>query len=296
VDKTAISTCYEGESMKIAYESDIGRRRELDEDSIIVMRSCAAYGPNKRQAAFLVVADGMGGHNSGEIASRLAAAGIAQGMTRIMLRKNRASSADKINPFIQQLVRNINQDLFKFAGKNPHLKGMGTTLTLALVMGLKIHIGHVGDSRAYIVSKDEMRQITRDHSLVQEMVDRGELTPEEARTHPRKNIITRAIGVYKDIDVDVYEEYIFGDDYLLLCCDGLTDMVTDQEIYTVVMSNDDPQQICDILIQKANEKGGRDNISVIVAQFDELPLREEDEEEETEIKRSPEVEEKTHVY
>jgi serine/threonine protein phosphatase PrpC len=283
--------------MVIGCRSDPGKTRKENEDSFVIFSFDFVYESRRKNITLLVIADGMGGHKSGEKASELGVGGITEAIiNRILARDHIILTGEDIKNSIQTAAREVNVSLFNLGERNSQLKGMGTTLTLALVMGNAAYIGHVGDSRAYIVSKDEMRQITRDHSLVQEMVDRGELTPEEARTHPRKNIITRAIGVYKDIDVDVYEEYIFGDDYLLLCCDGLTDMVTDQEIYTVVMSNDDPQQICDILIQKANEKGGRDNISVIVAQFDELPLREEDEEEETEIKRSPEVEEKTHVY
>jgi protein phosphatase len=168
---------------------------------------------------------------------------------------------------------------------NPQHKGMGTTITAALIQGNQVSIGHVGDTRAYIINTS-ISQITTDHSLVQELVDNGELTKEEARVHPQKHIITRAVGIYEDVEVDTATEYIYGDDYLLLCCDGLTDMVPDEEIYTIITEHDDPQTICDILVETANAYGGFDNISVIVAQFDELKKKKDVLSDETHVKKS----------
>jgi protein phosphatase len=258
--------------MKVGYLSDRGKKRELDEDSIIIVRNNAVYGSDKDQAVLLVVADGMGGHNAGEVASRLATAKVAEEMVRVMIERDQRDSFDEKgeNPLINA-VKRANSYIFNEVKKNPQYKGMGTTVTAAVVLGHTVYIGHVGDSRAYIINEKEIRQITTDHSLVQEMVDRGEIKREEAKEHPRKNIITRAVGIYEDIDVDIFKEYIYGEDYLLICCDGLTDMVLDEDICKMVRRYGDPQKICCELVRKANKNGGLDNISVIVAQFDELP-------------------------
>lgn len=203
----------------------------------------------------------MGGHNAGEMASCIAAKRIGGEMTRIMLKKDDLSY-ERIATFFQEVIKGVNREIRDYSQKHPEYQGMGTTVTAALVMGNHVYIGHVGDSRAYIIDEEGMRQITKDHSLVQEMVDKGSITREEARIHPQKNVITRTVGIHEDVEVDVYTEYIHGG-VLLLCCDGLTDMVTDEEIYDIIVENEDPQKICDTLVKTANEKGGLDNISVI---------------------------------
>lgn len=249
----------------IGYTSDTGKKRDLDEDSILILRSDAVIKSKKVETTLLVVADGMGGHNAGEVASRLAATGIAEKMVGPML--------ESVSNTLEQVIKEVNKDIFDYVKENPAYTGMGTTITAAVVQRSTVYIGHVGDSRAYIINEQEITQITKDHSLVQEMVDNGELTKEKARMHPQKNIITRAVGIYKDIEVDTFTEYVYGDDYLLVCCDGLSDMVPDEEIHHIVKTHGSPQEICDILVEKANDYGGLDNISVIVAQFNQLPKR-----------------------
>lgn len=257
--------------MKIGYKSDIGKKREVDEDSIVIVMSDAVYESKKVQAALLVLADGMGGHNAGEVAGCLAAKRVAEEMIKVMLEKNqRELSHRRISMLFQESINQANREIAEYVKKNPQYKGMGTTVTAGLVQGNNVYIGHVGDSRAYIINKRGIKQITKDHSLVQEMVDNKKITKEKARVHPQKNVITRAVGIHEDVEVDTFREYVDKGDFLLICCDGLTDMVTDEEIHTVIIQNDNPQTICDILVEKANEKGGFDNISVIVAKFDEL--------------------------
>lgn len=147
---------------------------------------------------------------------------------------------------------------------------MGTTLSLAVVDGPNLHLANVGDSRAYIINEQEIVQVTRDHSLVQELVDRGELLPEEARHHPRKNVITMALGVYEEITPDIGTLTTEPGDMVLLCCDGLINHVEDEQIHSVVMEASDPQTACETLVALANKGGGTDNISVIVARAQPL--------------------------
>jgi len=260
--------------MKIGYKSDVGMKRELDEDSIVIVRSDTVYESKRTRSALLVLADGMGGHNAGEVASCLAAQRVAEEMIRAMLKTPQRKLSDEvIAALFGESINQANREIMMYAEKNPQYKDMGTTITAALIQGAQVYIGHVGDSRAYIINDREVRQLTKDHSLVQEMVDSGKITGEEAKNHPQKNIVTRTVGMHNQVDVDITTEPVQVQDFLLLCCDGLTDMLSDEEIHAVVTENDDPQSICDVLVEKANEKGGLDNISVIVVKFDEQEIK-----------------------
>lgn len=252
--------------MKIGYKSDVGKKRELNEDSIVIVQCDAVHEFEQVQAALFVVADGMGGHNAGEVASRLASTKTAENIVKSVLEKG---SID-----LGKTIKDVNKDIYEYVKENPQYKDMGTTVTAAVVQGPIVHIGHVGDTRAYLIN-EEIIQVTKDHSLVQEIVDHQEITKEEARIHPQKHIITRAVGIHDTVEVDTVTEYLYGDDYLLLCSDGLTDMVTDEEMYDIIKTHADPQTICDALVDTANERGGSDNISVIVVQVDGLPRRED---------------------
>jgi len=274
-----------GDNMKIGYRSGVEKPRASNEDSIVALRSDAIYESQKAEAALLVVADGVGGHNAGKVASHLAATQVAEKMGRVIFEKDREDISDEdVVPRFQEVIKHVNRKIFDDARKNSQYKGMGTTVTAALVWGSTVHIGHVGDTRAYIINKDKIRQITKDHSLVQEMVDRGEISKGEVRRHPDRHYITRAVGFSENIMVDTYTEYILGDDYLLLCSDGLTDVVTNGEIHSIFTEHDDPQEICDTLVKKAHRSGAVTSVSVIVAQFDELPKRKSARYDRTEIK------------
>jgi protein phosphatase len=150
---------------------------------------------------------------------------------------------------------------------------MGTTLSLAIVDGHDLYVTNVGDSRTYVINPREICQVTRDHSLVQELVDRGELSPEQARHHPRKNVITMALGVYEEVTPDVGCLTMEPGDMVLVCCDGLINHVEDEDIHRVVVESSDPQTACEILVALANKGGGTDNISVIIARAQPLPTR-----------------------
>src|SRR5207249_8954303 len=162
-------------------------------------------------------------------------------------------------------IDQANQAILAEAQRHPECEGMGTTLSLAISDGRSLHVANAGDSRVYVINGREIFQVTRDHSLVQELVDRGELMPEEARHHPRKNVITMALGVYDQVTPDIGCLTMEPGDNVLVCCDGLINHVEDDDIHRVVVEASDPQTACEILVSLANRGGGTDNISVIIA-------------------------------
>jgi protein phosphatase len=255
---------------RLGFASNVGRVRAVDEDALLAMEIQTAYLSEPRTRLLLMVADGMGGHKRGDVASRTAVRAVARTLLPLL------TSADEIprSTYDQELrsaVANANQAIFEEAQRNPACEGMGTTLSLAVVDGRNLYVANVGDSRTYILNPREIFQVTRDHSLVQELVDRGELLPEEARHHPRKNVITMALGVYEEVTPDIGCLTTEPDDIVLVCCDGLINHVEDEDIHRVVIEASDPQTACEILVALANKGGGTDNISVIVARVQPLP-------------------------
>jgi len=225
-----------------AVASDTGRRRRRNEDNYIVAPPLFA------------VADGMGGAQAGEVASRLAASALEtdesdglQGLERI-----------------DALIQEANRRIYDRASTDPSASGMGTTMTVALVEGMTVAIGHVGDSRAYLVRGDQMEQLTEDHSLVNELMKTGKLSEEEAHVHPQRSVITRAVGTDPDVDVDGFTIEAEEGDVFLLCSDGLPDMVEDEEILELVHANrDDLEKAVKSLVAAANRGGGEDNITAV---------------------------------
>ena len=202
-----------------------------------------------------IVADGMGGHKAGDYASR-------HTIERVVASISRNSSEEPVT-IIQEAISKANELLVAESNEDETKSGMGTTLVIATLVGDKLIVANVGDSRLYVIS-DMVRQITRDHSLVDEMVRLGELNPSEARSHPDKNIITRAIGAQKNVKADFFEVELAKDDYVLMCTDGLTNMVRDEEILDIVRSEKEPEAIAHKLVRMANNNGGRDNITVTI--------------------------------
>jgi serine/threonine protein phosphatase PrpC len=203
------------------------------------------------ERALFAVADGMGGHRGGEVASRTAIEAL------------RAAVAAG-RPVNDAIVR-ANEAVLARAAGDSELTGMGTTMTAVVVAGgRQLLIGHVGDSRAYLVHDGEMRRVTDDHSLVEELVREGRLTPEQAESHPRRAIVTRALGVDAEVEVDLYTVEVAAGDRLLLCSDGLTTMVRDRDVERLVRGEPDPQRAAELLVDAANRAGGEDNTSVIV--------------------------------
>jgi len=231
-----------------------GRVRENNEDAYKI------YDPKDETFSFCIVADGMGGHNGGEIASNLAVNELA----RYVLDLYKKQYINKEEQLLEDAIKHANRKVFTKAQQTPHLLGMGTTLTVAFFKNGYAYIGNIGDSRAYLFRNNKITQLTLDHSYVAELVRKGKLTKREARHHPQKNMITRAVGTEKDIEVDVFYQKLIPDDVIILCTDGLTNMLDDEEIANILRDSgfdESPQK----LVDAANEKGGYDNITVILA-------------------------------
>jgi serine/threonine protein phosphatase PrpC len=225
--------------IEVGSTTDIGRVRERNEDSILV------------DPPLFVVADGMGGHRGGQVASRVALETIEK-----LAAGGRGSLPDH--------VRGANRAVWDRSVEDERLSGMGTTLTAARVDGATALIAHVGDSRAYLLRDGVLRQLTADHTLVARMVESGEITEAEADVHPHKNVLTRALGTDEQVEVDEDTIALQDGDRLLLCSDGLTGMVTEDQIQAILENSDQPQQAADRLVKAANRAGGIDNISVVV--------------------------------
>jgi PPM family protein phosphatase len=233
-----------------AVASDTGRRRRRNEDNYVVAPPLFA------------VADGMGGAQAGEVASRLAASALEAGSP------DGRGGLEQVDALIQEANRRI----FDRASTDPTASGMGTTMTVALVEGMTVAIGHVGDSRAYLVRGEQMEQLTEDHSLVNELMKTGKLSEEEALVHPQRSVITRAVGTDPDVDVDDFTIEAEEGDIFLICSDGLTDMVEDEEILELVADNrDDLDKAVKALVAAANRGGGEDNITAVAFRISAEP-------------------------
>lgn len=234
--------------MRIGYKTDKGKVRDNNEDYLFVDESEGLF----------IVADGMGGPQGGEVASRMAVDFISS-----FLSENRLKTDDIIS-VIENSVMRANEAIIMKAEEDINLKGMGTTIVFALYHNNKIYIANVGDSRIYLIRNNEIKQITRDHSLVAELIESGEISREDARNHHLRHILSNAIGVKNDVLTEITELPVEDANGLILCSDGLTDMITDKEIEETIINGDDPQTISENLVQLANEKGGRDNITVVL--------------------------------
>lgn len=220
-----------------------------------------------------VVADGMGGHASGEVASKMAVDIIrdsvkgADSGRPLQLGVYRSDCSETTNR-LGSSIRLANMAIYEASGKNAQLQGMGTTVAAARVDGSRLSIAHVGDSRIYLIRAGNIEQLTDDHSIVSEQVKRELITREEAAQSEMKNILTRALGVRAEVEVDMDEISLAPNDILLLCSDGLTGMVNDETLLSEVTATDDPAEACEQLIRLANRNGGRDNITVVVVHLD----------------------------
>jgi len=238
--------------MRISAKTDVGKVRPNNQDSY-------AAGEFQNGVTWVVVCDGMGGYRGGNIASSAAVKTISERITG-SYRENMTSSS--IKNLLVTSITNANFEIFDMASANEELKGMGTTVVAALITKKAVYIAHAGDSRAYLVADGKLRQVTKDHSVVQELVDSGEITREQAMDHPQKNLITRALGVEEIVKVDFTVEDIKGDETLLICTDGLTNEVTEDEILRVLSENPF-EEVADTLVDMANENGGNDNITAV---------------------------------
>lgn len=240
--------------MLVSGYSDKGIVRNSNQDAFQI-------GMTDEGISWAVVCDGMGGANSGDIASRLAADHFSAAL-KAGLRPNMTEHS--IMNLLRSSVASANIRVFDKSKESPEFNGMGTTIVAALVIGGTVYFIHAGDSRAYILSGGEFFQITRDHSIVQSMIEDGKLTVEEARFHPRKNVITRALGVDELVEPEFNVYDLNEGDMILLCTDGLTNFVDSEDIVNILKSSSDGNQKAELLVQEANKNGGGDNITAVV--------------------------------
>ncbi len=233
--------------------TDTGVVRSVNQDAF-------AHEKVNESVSWAVVCDGMGGANGGDYASRTAVEEIAKVVNDKL---PKCTGTENIKDVLCDAVNEANTMVYNASKTDITLMGMGTTVVAAVVMGSELVLAHSGDSRAYIVSKSGMRQVTTDHSLVQEMVDNGEITEEEARIHPRRNVITRALGVLDTIEIDFSVHTLGEGDAVLLCSDGLTNFLEDEEIFEL-FCNTEYEKLPKALVDRANENGGGDNITAVI--------------------------------
>lgn len=212
-----------------------------------------------------ILADGMGGYNAGEIASGMATTFIKSELSRWLAQAGRNANVREVRRALEICVENANRSIFNAANSNPQYTGMGTTLVVGVFQEDRLLVGHIGDSRCYRLRGEEFVQITRDHSLLQEQIDAGLITPEQAATSMNKNLVTRALGVEDTVPLEVNEHKVEVGDLYLMCSDGLSDMVDDQALATLLRGSTSLQELAVQLIDSANANGGRDNISVLLA-------------------------------
>lgn len=263
--------------------TDPGRLRESNQDQFLVASLTKALRIHQTSLAqqrvqhsqdqghLFIIADGMGGHAGGEQASALAVDTIESFVldTLKWFFHLKGDEADEAQAEFQRALTQADDRVVREAAADPSLHGMGTTLTIAYGLNRELFIVHVGDSRAYLLRNGRLHRRTRDHTLVQEMVRQGILTPEDATHHPLRHVITNVIGGQSPgVEVEAHKLHLEPGDVLLLCSDGLTDMLPDQEIGSILHAEIEPQAACERLIARANEAGGKDNITAIVARFD----------------------------
>lgn len=247
--------------LEIVGVTDVGRKRSHNEDSI----------GSDREIGLAVLADGMGGYQAGEVASAIAVDTVLSEL-RDGLRKVNPGEIDDETGYsaesllIKAAIEKANETIFQTAQDKPECHGMGTTIVTVAFYENRLTVAHVGDSRLYRLRDGDFEQVTQDHSLLQELIDKGFYTPEEARKSLNKNLVTRAMGIEMNVTPDIQEEFVKPGDIYLLCSDGLTDLVEDQEIAVILRScTDNLEEAGRQLVQKANDYGGKDNISVILA-------------------------------
>lgn len=237
--------------MKACSITDIGKVRSVNQDYVFHSETAIGNLPN-----LFLVADGMGGHKAGDLASRYC--------VELMTEQVKKSSFRTPVSILQEAIQTANEGVQRKALTSMDYEGMGTTIVAATLLGDELYIANIGDSRAYLVGK-EMKQITEDHSLVEVMVKNGGLERKDARSHPNKNIITRALGTNKIVQADFFELSVRAGDMILMCSDGLTNMIDDDELFEIIQNGKENLEVTvQKLIETANQYGGRDNISVIL--------------------------------
>ena len=236
--------------MNYEYITDPGKVRERNEDSVIIVE-------NESKEVLMIVADGMGGHKDGEIASHIALNLISDRFKQTCSLGNKEDAINWINATVEE----ANVAIFKYVTEHPESEGMGTTVVLSLLTPSYLLLGNIGDSSGYVIKNNKLHKITEDHTLVNLLVKSGEITPEEAKNHPKKNVLMKALGSTKNIEMDIFSVEL-NIDGIFLCSDGLTNMLDDNQIVKVLSEKTSLKERLEKLVFKANNRGGNDNISI----------------------------------
>ncbi|UCZ51783.1 Stp1/IreP family PP2C-type Ser/Thr phosphatase [Bacillus shivajii] len=242
--------------MEAIFRTHVGKIRRHNEDD-------GAFEKNESGQTIVLVADGMGGHQAGDVASQMTKELLLQRWNAI----EHSMSPKETEEWLQQAITDVNQALYNHAKENVTCEGMGTTLVVAICNEDFITVGHVGDSRVYLKTSDGLKQLTNDHSLVGELVRSGQITEVEAMHHPRKNVVLRALGTESTVKPDIRTIDWEAGSWLILCSDGLTDMIEDEEIEKHLKSDEPLSTIADTLIETANERGGEDNVTIAIVRY-----------------------------
>jgi serine/threonine protein phosphatase PrpC len=274
-DQTPRGTC-----LSVACMSDVGRVRDVNEDAVVVADLTEAEilpdpvdldsAPVRLHGFLLAVADGMGGAQAGEVASRMAVGQLADALIA-------TADSRPLSEWLRAALKSVNQYIRRASLDNPDFQGMGATITAAIVYETGVIIGQVGDSRGYLIREGQVQQVTKDQSIVQALVDAGVITEQDAIKSPYRNVILHALGAEDDLEPELSAVTLARGDYLLLCSDGLSNKVGNVEMHDIVLEAESLSAACSRLVALANERGGEDNISVIVARFDgkQLPVLDE---------------------
>ncbi len=243
--------------MKTFYLTDSGKGRAHNEDSVIITK-------NQSGDYLMAVADGMGGHSAGEIASSIVVSHISKCFNEDFCNMEKSKAVE----WIREMAKEVNELIFNYVDDHPESKGMGTTLVLAVVTTDYVLIGNIGDSSGFVMKDEKLHKVTYDHTLVNLLIKAGELTEEEAKDHPKKNVLMKALGANNPIDIDIYD-CDMDISSILLCSDGLTSMLENEQIEKVLVSDLEIEEKVIKLIRKSNNRGGLDNISIAYLEFSE---------------------------
>ena len=245
--------------MRTGAYTDMGRTRPINEDNFYVSEYVSRPG-----VIYAIVADGMGGHNAGETASEVAVSEISGFINQYY---SKELPPEQIKDMLIAARNYANNTVYESSQKNPAFSGLGTTVTACFYCAGRVTVAHVGDSRLYVLRDDVFHKITQDHSLVAELLANGQITPEQARNHPQKNVITRAVGTEPDTEVDIYEFEVKPKDIILLCTDGLSNMLSDNRMKEIIKGTKKMEEAAEKLVDAANEEGGFDNITAVLLEI-----------------------------
>lgn len=281
--------------LEVGFSTDVGRQRQRNEDSYAVFVPFPGDGNPSQLAGMMLVADGMGGERAGDRASQMTSRRLKQWFASGRYREwPEFEGPDALEAALGRAIREVSREIYQLGEDDPQVRGLGSTVVVALLTSKRLILGHVGDSRCYRVRGRTLELLTTDHSWVQRQVDAGVITAEAARTHPQRNILTRSLGDSLPPEVDMVSVDVRDGDVFVLCSDGMTGGVSDAQILQASLELEDPQELADALVRRANDQDGSDNITCVVGRCEELEAAEEAADLETRTTQRLEFDENFH--